>query len=108
MVNRNIYIAALVVAGFLYFQKFPFSGRENTLQEPTVMPASPPGAGMVEQGPSAGTFNVQAQLINETYNPNNLTQSRARKWSRTALINAGLYNPQSNAPTAAFYALPRN
>lgn len=62
---------------------------------------------LVTQGPGTGTYNVQADVINEKYDPNNLTFERARTWSKTALIEAGLYDPNTNRPTAAFYALPR-
>ena len=96
-------IYALVVGYALY----AFS-RARPLMNNRGPAEAPPRGELVTQGPGAGTYNVQADVINQKYDPNNLTFERAKTWSKTALIEAGLYDPLTNRPTAAFYALQRS
>lgn len=94
---------ALAIGYGLYF----LSRRRPLMNSQAQARPVPRRGELVTAGPGAGTYNVQADVINEKYDPINLTLERARTWSKTALIEAGLYDPLTNRPTAAFYALPR-
>jgi hypothetical protein len=41
------------------------------------------------------------------YSLTNLTRTKVGRWSKTALIQNGYYDSVTNAPTPAFYALPK-
>jgi hypothetical protein len=49
---------------------------------------------------------LNAQTGGPDYTTTNLSRAKVSKWSKTALIANGFYDPLTGAPTPAFYALP--